>query len=327
MESQIPQRTKNVSTFNYGSNVHFQQRHIRIKSTPPVLTSQPSIIDIEELKLFCHELKPNVMLDLLFNLYENKNVSFVCTIVNLQLVCLHGKCGFSDDTRDKILTDNALRLVKHILAHLPEIPEKDGFVCLRNAFYTKRYDLLELLLETKRFDFTLNNNELISHAARDDDYTALSLFLEIGKADFSYLNNEILKIVCTYGFTRSLAVILRSDINPARDDNVAIKLAAIENHDDVVRVLLTHEKVNPAAEDNIVLSTAISHKNYKMIDDLMNHTLVCGFYSVEPTHPNNLPIYEALQLGDLIIINQLRKNRPLVRKYVDACGHLFMNAE
>ena len=81
--------------------------------------------------------------------------------------------------------------------------------------------------------------------------------------------NEAMLIAPTLGLTDQFTIKV-PNVNPALDDNEAIRLASLYGHTDIVRMLLERPEVNPTAHNNQAIRLA----------SLNGRTdVVCDYYS------------------------------------------------
>jgi hypothetical protein len=324
------------NSWDFDRNVPYQINKIASKQTitsPPRQKHTPEINTID-LNPFSIELSSNTLLELCFELSISKNIDFVCTIYNLGLLCDIGVCGimkefnnvqsndFEKNAISKIrnstskFRENAKNLARYMILNIKEVDKNQGWQCVKSAYYENNLNILEILLSDKRFIYTNNNNELITDACYNDNWEALALFVNIANADFSYMKNQPLKILCIHGYLKSLSIIFRSKtFDPSQDDNIAICLATEKNNYEIIRLLLTHPKVDPTIQDNKILRTAICNENYETVSDLMRHTFPSGELSVNPFHPQDVPILEAIRIKNLKILRSLGKRKG-VKEYI-----------
>lgn len=113
---------------------------------------------------------------------------------------------------------------------------------------------------------------------------------------------EIFLDACQNGKLALVKLFLEKGVNPALNDNEAIKVAAREGHTKIVELLLNDIRVNPLAEDNYALRYA-RERNYAKIAKLLEAAIVRNYrYAPEE---DTVEIYIAL--GKQV---RVAKNKP-----------------
>ena len=87
------------------------------------------------------------------------------------------------------------------------------------------------------------------------------------------------------GHTKIVRLLLANpNINPAADDNHAIRLASLNGHTEIVRLLLGNPNVNPAAYDNFAINRASYYGYTEVVRLLLSDE------RVDPAATNNFAI-------------------------------------
>ncbi len=94
-------------------------------------------------------------------------------------------------------------------------------------------------------------------------------------------------------------LLLDERVDPAADDNYAIRYAAENGHLQVVNRLLQDERVDPAAQDNDAICCAARYGHLQVVNRLLLDD------RVDPTAQDNFAICSALVYGHAEVMNRL----------------------
>jgi ankyrin repeat protein len=122
-------------------------------------------------------------------------------------------------------------------------------------------------------------------------------------------------------FINNVKWLLDQGIDPAADDNYAIKLASSNGHTEIVRLLLDDPRVDPAASANYAIKLASANGYTEVVKLLLDDP------RVDPSANDNYAIHAASLMGHTYVVKllsgdprfDLTANTDYIR-YVSAIG-------
>lgn len=151
--------------------------------------------------------------------------------------------------------------------------------------------------------------ELIE-AIKQNNLSVLSTNLKLSKLHFCY------KYATTYGYTDAVKILLENDqINPAIDNNDAIKVASKNGHIAIVEILLANNKVDPTVLYNYPLRTAAEHNHIDIFKMLLADP------RTDATDAHNEALITAIRLANIDIIKILLTHLTEKNKLADILLH------
>lgn len=133
--------------------------------------------------------------------------------------------------------------------------------------------------------------------AGDEARVAILIDLGINPA---YDNNAAVRLAAANGHSNIVIRLLRDDrVDPSADDNAAIREAAANGHSAVVEVLLQDLRVNPNARDNQAIRFAAKNGHLRVVELLLQDN------QVNPTTANNYALRWAARNGHIAVVELL----------------------
>jgi len=136
-------------------------------------------------------------------------------------------------------------------------------------------------------------------SARDGDLNEVRLLMIEG-VDPSNQDNHAIKLAVVNGHIQVVKLLLPDlRVNPAAEDNYCIRIASAKGYTDIVELLLQDDRVDPSAKDNYAITIA-SEKGYIDIVGLLLQDP-----RVDPSDNNNSAIRAASSKGRLGVVRLL----------------------
>ena len=110
----------------------------------------------------------------------------------------------------------------------------------------------------------------------------------------------VFKKAAEYGYVQVVERLLKDNrVNPAVDNNYAIRYAAKNGHAKVVEMLLKDKRVNPVVDDNFALIWAVRNGHIKVVELLLKDN------RVDPSAEKNYAIRSAAERGYIQVVKML----------------------
>jgi len=119
-------------------------------------------------------------------------------------------------------------------------------------------------------------------AVRDNNVKLVKILLQDDSVNPATEDNEAIRLASIYGYTEIVKLLLQDDrVNPADNNNAAIGAAASLGRIDTVKLLLEHPKVNPAGDHNYAIRHAAEYGRTDVVKLLLQDP------RVNPADENN----------------------------------------
>jgi ankyrin repeat protein len=157
------------------------------------------------------------------------------------------------------------------------------------------YETAAMLLNDNRVDSSAQNNRALITASSNGHYKIVELLLKIGVNPFAQhkalINACSVKRVDPIELKNYLLIIQlllgNRGVNPAANQNEAIRHASRNGHYEIVKLLLKDSRVDPSANDNEAIRYASRNGHFKVV------YLLLGDIRVDPRANNNEAINSA----------------------------------
>ncbi|KAI9353917.1 ankyrin repeat-containing domain protein [Obelidium mucronatum] len=156
-------------------------------------------------------------------------------------------------------------------------------------------DIVRLLLEHPKVDPT---GSAVWGAARGGHTDVVRLLIADKRMD-SRAQVNALCAVSYYGHAELARLLLDLGVDPAANDNLAIREASEQGHVEIVRLLLDTEKVNPAAQENAPIRSSAEKGHAEVVRLLLTHC------NVDPTAKESYALTMASSQGHADVVELL----------------------
>ena len=195
-------------------------------------------------------------------------------------------------------TDND-NLVKILLRKYE--PNADSII---QASMAGREKVVRLLLQDKRVDPTVNNNDALRVASRNGHLEVVKLLLQDKRVDPSANNNGAIGFASEYGHLEVVKLLLQDKkVYPSAVDNYAIRWASLNGHLEVVKFLLLDKRVDPSDRNNFAIREASKNGHLEVVKILLQDE------RVDPSDDNNYAIRYASRNGHQQVLKLLLSDK------------------
>lgn len=177
---------------------------------------------------------------------------------------------------------------------------EDDNLAIQLAVRYEHFEAVEVLLQDKRVDPSVDNNYLIQLALEKGYFKIVELLLRDSRVDPSTNNNYAIRFASQYGHTEVVKLLLADPrVDPSALNNTAIQFAAVNGHLEVVKLLLLHPKVDPTADKDVAIRFASRNGHTEVVKLLLS----CP--QVNPGVADNFAIKVACENGHVKVVELL----------------------
>lgn len=279
----------------------------------------PEQYDILELVL---SIKPYHK-DLIIHAIENNDMRLMDIV--LRNPEMHKLIDF-DRANQKAIASNNVFLVKKMLVHNPPDYIYDVNSAMTCAIQYDNSDLIELFIDSPDLDPLSSDMAMIKHAIFQANETVLMKLIQnippntyhrILNYASTYIKNGILhKLYAMWRFDKKelfleaiqlvgykneyITFLLQdSDIDPAMDDNRAIRFCVKANNYPLTKLLLSDPRVDPSVRDNCCLVTVVENNSIRIMEMLIKHP------KIDPSFNNNCVFIHGVSHGNVSLVKEL----------------------
>lgn len=160
-------------------------------------------------------------------------------------------------------------IIKSLLKNERINPAELNFA-LSAAIAHNRMRIFQLLLEDKRFDPTVEENNALRIAFKEGKINYAELLLKDERVDPSADDNHLIRYVSRYGYLEGAKLLLKDKrVDPATNNNYPIRWTSKMGYIDIVKLLLKDERIDPSDTDNFAIKNAYDGKYSEIVQLLL----------------------------------------------------------